>query len=302
MLRKTLYFGNPAYLSKRHEQLVIRRAGPTGSEQEDTVPIEDIGLVVLDCPQITLTQPLLTALLQRAAVVTCDERHLPYGVAIPLYGHTTYQEHLRAQLEISLPRQKQLWQGTIKAKLAQQAGLLAELGFNAEPLTRWVRKVRSGDPDNLEARGAAFYWQELLGDGDFVRGRHEAPPNNLLNFGYAILRALVARALVGAGVSPSIGLFHRNRYNPLTLADDIMEPYRPYVDALVVDLAHAYGSAPELLEHQHKEGLLKLASVDTFFEGRRSPLGVAVQRSAASLVRAYRGEQTWITYPTWTVS
>ena len=300
MLKKTIYLGSPAYLSKRDNQLNIRRPGLDGDETTDTVPIEDIGLVVLDCPQITLTQPLLTALLERAAVVTCDDRHLPYGVAIPLYGHTTFQENFRAQLETSLPRRKQLWQWTVKAKLHQQAGLLSDLGLNPDPLLRWSRQVRSGDVDNQEARGAAYYWRELFGDEHFVRGRDEAPPNNLLNFGYAILRAMVARAIVGSGLSPSVGIFHRNKYNPLTLADDIMEPYRPYVDGLVIDLEQRFGSTPELIERKHKQELLSLATIDTYFDGRRSPLGVAVQRTTASLVRAFRGEDPAIKYPTWT--
>lgn len=301
MLRKTIYLGSPAYLSKKLDQLHIRRIGADGVETVDTVPIEDIGMVILDCPQLTLTVPLLTALLERAAVITCDDRHLPYGVAIPLYGHTTYQEHLRAQLDASAPRKKQLWQFTVKAKLSQQAGLLEEVGFNGEPLRRWSRQVRSGDPDNLEARGAAYYWKQLFGDEEaFVRGRDEAPPNNLLNYGYAILRATVARALVASGLSPSIGIFHRSKYNPLCLADDIMEPYRPYVDGIVVDLESRYGSAPEQLEHEHKRQLLSLPTIDTYFEGRKSPLSVAVQRTTASLARALKGEATNISYPTWT--
>lgn len=300
MLRKTIYLGNPAYLSKQHEQLCIRRPGMDGVERMDTVPIEDIGLVVLDCPQITLTLPLLNALLERAAVITCDDRHLPYGVAVPLYGHTTFQENFRAQLKASVPRRKQLWQGTVKAKLEQQAGLLQELGLEAAPLQYWSRQVRSGDPDNLEARGAAYYWRTLFGDEDFVRGRDEPPPNNLLNFGYAILRAMVARALVGSGLSPSVGIFHRNKYNPLTLADDIMEPYRPYVDALVVELGESHEGSEEL-DIVRKRHLLQLATVDTYFDGRRSPLGVAVQRTTASLARAFQGEDRQISYPTWTL-
>lgn len=254
----------------------------------------------MDHPQITLTLPLLNALLERAAIITCDERHLPYGVAIPLYGHTTFQENFRAQMASTLPRRKQLWQATVKAKLSQQAAMLHELGLEAAPLRRWSRQVRSGDADNLEAQGAAYYWRKLFGDADFVRGRDEAPPNNLLNFGYAVLRAMVARALVGSGLSPSVGIFHHNRYNPLTLADDVMEPYRPYVDAIVVEMTEADTEDSPELDRVRKRRLLQLATVDTYFDGRLSPLGVAVQRTTASLARALRGEERRISFPQWT--
>lgn len=248
MIKKTLYFGNPAYLSLRNGQLVIKLPEVERNDslpeaikrQADvTRPIEDIGVVVLDHKQITITSGTLEALLENnCAVITCDSKSMPVGLMLPLCGNTTQNERFRKQLEASLPLKKQMWQQTIQTKIRNQAQILAQCtGEETKCMFVWANNVRSGDPDNLEARAAAYYWKTLFADvEDFTRDRDGLPPNNLLNYGYAILRAVVARGLVSSGLLPTLGIHHHNRYNAYCLADDIMEPYRPYVDRLVYSL------------------------------------------------------------------
>lgn len=233
MIKKTLYFGNPVYLSLKNAQLVIKlpevvkiSALPEGFKQmsEVTKPIEDIGVVVLDNKQITITSGVLEALLENnCAVITCDSKSMPVGLMLPLYGNTTQNERFRHQLGASLPLMKQLWQQTIKTKIENQAVVLREcVGEEIKCMKVWAADVKSGDPDNLEARAAAYYWKNLFKIEGFTRDREGIPPNNLLNYGYAILRAVVARGLVTSGLLPTLGIHHHNRYNAYCLADDIM--------------------------------------------------------------------------------
>ena len=238
MIKKTLYFGNPAYLSLRKEQLVIRLPEVEANDSlpdsfkqqaEITRPIEDIGVLVLDHKRITLTSGLLEALLENAcAVVTCNEKSMPMGLLLPLYGNTTQNERFRHQLDASVPLRKQLWQQTIKAKINNQASVLSTCTESTVKCMRiWADEVRSGDADNVEARAAAYYWKNLFPDIDgFTRSRDGIPPNNLLNYGYAILRAVVARALVISGLLPTLGIHHHNRYNAYCLLKtvDIRSP------------------------------------------------------------------------------
>lgn len=311
MIKKTLYFGNPAYLSLRQAQMVIKlpeveRAKdlPERMRQDAVItkPVEDIGVVVLDNRQITITQGLLEALLENnVAVITCDSRSLPVGLMLPLYGNTTQNERFRNQLDASLPLKKQLWQQTVKAKLANQTAVLrkhtsAETGC----MDRWIADVRSGDPDNLEARGAVYYWknvfEEIAGLEGFVRDREGMSPNSLLNYGYAILRAVVARGLVSSGMLPTLGIHHHNRYNAYCLADDIMEPYRPYVDELVRSIAIDLGP-DTLLTKEVKGRLLSIPTLDVTISDKRSPLMVAVTQTTASLYKCFTGERRTIVYP-----
>lgn len=259
MVKRTLYFGNPAYLSLRLGQLVVRLPSPEPTISKDsfeakTIPVEDIGVVVLDNKQITITQGLLEALLENnCAVLTCDSSRLPVGLMLPLCGHTLQNERFRDQIDASLPLKKQIWQQTIRQKILNQAAVLRySTGQEHNNMLVWAEEVRSGDSANLEARAAAYYWKTVFGDAMFVRGREEAPPNNLLNYGYAILRAVVARSLVCSGLLPTLGVHHHNRYNAYCLADDIMEPYRPYVDRMVCDMIESDGSmilTPEVKKH-----------------------------------------------------
>jgi CRISPR-associated protein Cas1 len=248
MIKRTLCFTNPAYLSLKNNQLVIKlpEVETNSSLPEDfkseatkTIPIEDIGIVVLDNKRITITQGVMEALLENnAAIVTCNESHLPIGMHLPLVGNTTQTERMRYQIEASLPLKKQLWQQTISAKIQNQAAVLKQVrGTEVRNMLKWASEVKSGDSENLEARAAVYYWQNAFPMiENFTRSREGVSPNNLLNYGYAILRAIVARALVSSGLLTTLGIHHRNKYNPFCLADDVMEPYRPYVECLVMRL------------------------------------------------------------------
>ena len=308
MIKRTLYFGNPAYLNVRLAQLEIRLPEV---EKNDSlpelfkasavkrIPIEDIGIVVLDNKQITITQGALGALLDNnVAVVTCDEHRMPSGLMLPLEGNTTQSERFRDQIEASLPLKKQLWQQTIQAKILNQSSVLyRQRNLDCGNMEAWAKQVKSGDTDNLEGRAAAFYWQNLFGEiKGFRRDREGVPPNNLLNYGYAILRAVVARSLVGSGLLPTLGIHHHNRYNAFCLADDIMEPYRPYVDKLVAEIVDS-GADISHLTTELKGKLLAIPVLDVVINGRRSPLMVGVGMTTASLYKCYSGEIRKIAYP-----
>jgi CRISPR-associated protein Cas1 len=266
---------------------------------EQTRPIEDIGVVILDNKQITITHDAIEALLENnCALVSCDKRSMPVGLMLPLDGNTLQNERFRQQLDASLPLKKQLWQQTTQMKIANQAAVLKSCtGAEVKCMLRWSDDVRSGDPDNLEARAAVYYWANLFKHIDgFTRGRDGVPPNNLLNYGYAILRAIVARALVGCGLLPTLGIHHHNRYNAYCLADDIMEPYRPYVDELVYKMVEMDG-APEVVEKRHKVALLGIPTIEVNIGGKRSPLMVAVSQTAVSLGKCFNGELRKLVYP-----
>ena len=301
MIKRTLYFGNPAYLSMKLQQMVITLPSKdAGSEKGEvrTIPIEDIGIVILDHRQITITQGLMEMLIDNnCAIITCGSNHLPVGLMLPLYGNTVQNERFRNQIDASQPLKKQLWQQTIQCKIANQAIMLkyatGELHNN---MFIWSENVRSGDTDNMEARAAAYYWKTIFPDRpDFTRGREEAEPNNLLNYGYAILRAIVARALVASGLLPTLGIHHHNRYNAYCLADDIMEPYRPYVDRIVYDIVSEGG--PVELTKEVKAKLLSIPTTEVQINGKRSPLMVAVSQTTASLAKCFNGESRKLVYP-----
>ena len=303
MIKRTLCFTNPAYLSLKNEQLVVKIPQSDGDKQSEkvtTIPIEDIGVVVIDNRQITITSAVMDALLENnCALITCDAKSLPVGLLLPLCGNTTQSERFRYQIEASLPLKKQLWQQTVQAKICNQSEVLskctdAEIGC----MQVWSKEVKSGDSDNLEGRAAAYYWKKLFGHiADFNRDREGVPPNNLLNYGYAILRAVVARALVSSGMLPTLGIHHHNRYNAYCLADDIMEPYRPYVDEMVFNLVKERGLPEEGLTKEWKAELLKIPVLDVVISGKRSPLMIAVTQTTASLYRCYCGESRKIVYP-----
>ena len=305
MIKKTLYFGNPAYLSLRNRQLVIRLPEVEKAELPDiikqetirTVPIEDIGVVVLDNKQITITQGALAELVTNsAAVITCDSKCMPTGMLLPLSGNTLYQERFRNQIEAAIPLRKQLWQQTVKAKIENQAYCLQKnTSKSFVPLHVLARKVRSDDADNHEAQAAAYYWKNLFSDG-FTRDKDGIPPNNLLNYGYAILRAVIARALVGSGLLPVYGIHHHNRYNAYCLADDIMEPYRPFVDDLVISTMKKMEVSDDLTVALKRE-MLSIPVLDVVIGGKRSPLMIAAGLTAASLAKCYNGEAREISYP-----
>lgn len=296
MIKRTLYFGNAAYLSLKDNQLVVKKP----NEEVRTAAIEDIGFIVLDSPQVTITNALLGALLENnCAVINCGKTHLPEGLLLPLAGNTLQSERFNAQIEASLPLKKQLWQQTIQQKIINQAAVLRHVrGIETKNMLAWANSVRSGDIDNREAVAAAYYWKEMFPEiADFVRDRTGVPPNNMLNYAYAILRGIVARALVASGLLPTFGIHHHNRYNAYCLADDIMEPYRPFADKLVVDILKQQNSIPKDLSTDIKAAILQLPTKEVIISENRSPLMNAVTTTTASLYRCFNGECRKIVYP-----
>ncbi len=327
MIKRTLYFSNPAYLSTTNEQLVVEFPSPPGTPnivkpKPHTLPIEDIGVLVLDHQQITISQALLAKLLyHKAAVITCDHTHHPTGMLLHLNSNTLQSRVFAAQIAASEPLKKQLWQQTIIAKIQNQAAMLGSRtqagSLYAEPdklLLNMAKDVKSGDTDNMEAQAASYYWKHLLPEiPGFTRHRDGLPPNNLLNYGYAILRAVVARCLSGSGLLPTLGIHHRNQYNAYCLADDIMEPYRPFVDKVVCDIIASTPNpaAPDALTltKEIKTKLLAIPAMDVMIASsqpakdlQRSPMMIAIERrTTASLARCYDGDASKILYPVMTI-
>ncbi|MCY4216635.1 MAG: type II CRISPR-associated endonuclease Cas1 [Flavobacteriaceae bacterium] len=295
MIKRTLFFGNPVYLSTRLEQLIIKY--PNSDKKSTSVPIEDISFVVLENSQITITNSLLTKLAQNKSVVfTCDERHLPCSLISPIVGHTQQSQRIRHQVNASLPLKKQLWKQTVISKIENQANLLRLIGKNPVRLNRLSKKVKSGDSENCEAIAAAFYFQNLFNLSEFSRNQKGIPPNNLLNYGYSILRGITARAIVGSGLLATVGLKHQNKYNPFCLADDIMEPYRPFVDSIVVNLVES-GMNIKSLNAEIKSELLKTSSMDVLINKKRSPLMIAMSITTNSLFESFAKIRRKIIYP-----
>ena len=308
MIKRTLYFGNPAYLSTRLSQLIVRLPEveknstlPESFKKEATatIPIEDIGMVIVDHKQVTITQALIEALLaNNVAFITCDSSHMPTGLMLPLDGNHTQSERFRHQITASLPLKKQLWMQTVKAKIENQAHLLRTLhGTETGNMKRWLSDLKPENASELEARAAVYYWKNIFpAHPGFIRGRDGEPPNNLLNYGYAILRAIIARSLVGSGLLPTFGIFHRNKYNAYCLADDIMEPYRPFVDNAVYELTTEQTDISEL-NTDVKTKLLSIPTADVFLNGKCRPLMIAASHTTASLYRCFTGEARKILYP-----
>lgn len=297
MIKRTLYFGNPGYMHLSDAQLVWEPETKEG--RAGRVPVEDIGMVLIDHYAITLSHGLMIALMAtNAVVVHCDQRHMPAGFLIANEGNTRHSEIVKAQLEASLPLNKNLWQQLVKAKITNQASALAYSGQNPEKLLALSATVSSGDQKNIEGQAAAYYFARFFGpESRFKRKRDGEPPNHLLNYGYAILRAIVARSLVGSGLLGVLGIHHRNKYNAWCLADDMMEPYRPFVDKLVLEVYQDLDIVPEELTPELKKQLLVIPTLDTLINEERSPLMVACNRSSASLVKVYMGEAKKLSLP-----
>ncbi|HLN52735.1 MAG TPA: type II CRISPR-associated endonuclease Cas1 [Lentimicrobium sp.] len=295
MIKRTIAISNPANLKKKDQQLCIEI---NDTNLQSSIPIEDIGILILDNAQITITQALISALMEyNAAIIITDSKHLPFGLQLPIFSHHEFTEKMYQQLESSLPLKKNLWQQTIIAKIINQAALLREFGIDDGKLQQYIKIVKSGDPQNVEGRAAAYYWDRIFGEKSaFTRSREGDAPNNLLNYGYAILMAVVARSLTGSGLLPALGIHHRNKYNPWCLANDIMEPYRPYVDRLVYSIMQEEESI-EYLSTPIKKKLLQIPVIDIMIEGKSSPLMVGMQRTTASLSACFDGSSRKILYP-----
>lgn len=286
----------PAYLSMASEQMIIKYPIEISKEIK-SVPIEDIGILVLENPQLTITHTLLARLAKaNVCVISCDEKHMPIAINIPLEGHSEQSERHRYQVDASLPLKKNLWQQTISSKILNQYNVLKSFDIETPKLAYWATNVKSGDSQNYEAQAASVYWRVFFEDSDFTRDQYGIAPNNALNYGYAVLRSVTARSIVASGLIPTLGIFHRNKYNAFCLADDLMEPYRPFVDALVKDIISQYGTH-DFLTTEIKKELLSIPVLDVIIDGKASPLMVAMSRTTHSLYECFAGISRKLIYP-----
>ena len=292
MIKQTLFFTTPVSLSLKYNQIEIRYKDV---EEVITRPIEDVGVVIVENQMVHFTVPLLNALADNnVAVIFCNVQCMPNTMLMPLESNTIQQEVYRFQIEASLPTKKRIWKDIIEYKIRNQAALLDLLGRDGKVLKPYYMNVLSGDSGNREGLAAKIYWQEMYGR-QFNRNRNGEEPNSLLNYGYAILRAAVARALLGSGLFPAFGLFHRNRYNAFPLADDIMEPYRPFVDYAVYQIFECLPEA--YLNKEIKQSLVRVLFTDVKMKDQIRPLQVALSMTTASLVRALKDKKGSIIYP-----
>lgn len=292
MIKRIVEISNPSYLHLRNRQMVIEREGA----ELGSVPIEDLGVLILDHPAITHTQALLTACFENNVVtLVCDSKHLPSAILLPLDGHTLHSKTLGLQIAATEPACKRLWQRVVQAKIREQAKVLHSATGDDKPLYAYAAKVKSGDPDNIEAQAARIYWQRLFGKS-FRRDPDTPGINSMLNYGYAVMRGAVARAVVGAGLHPALGVHHRNQYNSFALADDLMEPLRPLVDIKVYEVCELLPDTPELTP-QNKRALLEILDWDCTIASRKLPLMVALHQYAASVRKVLAGEEKEVEIP-----
>ena len=294
MLYRSIYIGNPAYLKLKDKQLKV--TDPETKEEKGSVPIEDIGLLMLDHYQITLSHQLIQELMKNNVIlISCDERHLPLAGMLPFSGNTLFSERVKTQIEVSEPLKKQLWKQTVECKIQNQLKVLEQLGKYASPMYEYLKEVKSGDTTNMEGIAAQHYWKYLI-DNDFLRDRFGDYPNPFFNFGYGVLLSIIARALVDTGLLLVLGIFHRNKYNPYCLASDIMEPYRPIADLLVMKWLQLHPEK-QSLDKESKSFLLQIATQDVNIEKLVRPLIVGVKMTASSLLKCYTGEKRQMSYP-----
>jgi CRISPR-associated protein Cas1 len=298
VIKRTLHFGNPAYLSLANGQLIVKITEPN-NERKVSLAIEDIGVMLLDHQQISITHGAMAALIENnVALIACNANHMPVGMMLPLDGHSLQNERFRAQLAASEPLKKQIWQQTIQTKIRNQAAVLEWQHIKATTMQVWANEVKSGDGEYHEGRAAAWYWPRVFKPlPGFIRGRGGEAPNPWLNYGYAILRAVVARNLVGSGLLATLGVHHANKYNAYCLADDIMEPYRPVVDIMIIQMMAKHDLVTDITT-AHKKDLLQIPTMDVFINDQRSPLLVAVQTTTASLAKVFEGKIRKVAYPT----
>lgn len=291
MIKQTLFFSTPVCLSLKNYQIVISWKD---CDDKITRPIEDIGCVVLENQMISITLPLLNELVKNnVAVILCDNKMMPTSMLQNLDANTTQAESLKFQLAVTDPMKKQVWKQIIESKIKNQAAVLALAGKNKDILKPYYNNVKSGDSDNREGLAAKIYWNSLLGNS-FKREREGCSPNSLLNYGYSILRAAVARALLGSGLLPNLGIFHKSRYNAFPLADDVMEPYRPFVDEIVYRL---YENGITELNKESKSEIMRVLNCDVNIGKIKRPLQIALTMTTASLVKYYTGEIKKLSLP-----
>jgi CRISPR-associated protein Cas1 len=294
MITRTIYIGNPAYLKLKDMQMKI--ICPETKNEKGSVPIEDLGVLMLDHPQVTISHQLIQRLMQHQVVlISCDPSHMPHGIMLPLYGHSEYSQRSRVQLDVSEPLKKQLWKQTVEAKIYNQSKVLKNYGLDEKPLQEYYNNIKTGDSSNMEGIAAQYYWRRLI-HPEFIRSRFGELPNAFFNFGYIVLRSMVARSIVETGLIPVLGIFHKNKYNPYCLADDLMEPYRPFVDLLVMEWLKSHPDS-EFLTLDFKAHILKIATQDTWIDHKTRPLMNAIKISVYSLYQCYKGEKRNLLYP-----
>lgn len=281
------------YLKLRHSQLIIEREG----EEVGSIPIEDLSALVIDHPQTLITQAVLSELVKaNVMVISSDERHQPIGLFLPLDSHSTQTERFTAQLELGLAVKKGLWKQIVQGKIKGQARVLHDVTGSDAGIGQLLKKVRSGDPENIEAQAARRYWSRLFDKGTFKRNRFAEDQNRYLNYGYAVLRALVSRSLCATGLHPSIGIHHKNRYNSYCLADDLMEPYRPLVDLNVWQIVEDHGHEREM-DREIRRRLIEIVKREVRVDGEKYTFQGAVQKSAQSLARVMQGYEKVLSLP-----
>ncbi|MCK6467739.1 MAG: type II CRISPR-associated endonuclease Cas1 [Candidatus Brocadia sinica] len=292
MIKRIVEISNPARLSLKNQQMVVDREGFDLA----AVPIEDIGVLILDHPQITHTQGLLAACSENnVALLVCSEKHLPSAILLPLEGNSLHSKIIAQQAQVTEPTCKRLWQAIVRAKIREQAKALLLSTGDDSPLPAYAKRVKSGDTENIEGQAARIYWQKLFGQ-DFRRDPKTPGINILLNYGYAVMRAAVARAIVSTGLHPSLGLHHHNQYNSFCLADDLVEPLRPAVDLKVYELCKKLPEEPALTT-ENKRVLLETLSADCVMNGQRLPLMTSLHHYAASVRKVICGEHKRMEIP-----
>ena len=285
MIARTLSFSSPGKLFAKDAQLVYE--GEDGVRR--SFPIEDLGFVILETGLMTVSSHCIRQLADaNVALVVCDATHTPSAQMLPFAAHTTTQETVAAQLGATAAVQGRLWRQVVRAKILNQSELLRRLGFDAcRRLRAMADEVKNYDAENVEAQAARIYFRALAPDPGFVRAREGTWPNPALNYGYGVLRAAVARALVGSGLTCFRGVHHHNRYNAFCLADDMMEPYRPFVDQYVFGHVPPFDVQATDLTRGMKARLLQMLTCDVKTGDLKRPLMVALTYTTASLAKYY---------------
>ncbi|NOZ34685.1 MAG: type II CRISPR-associated endonuclease Cas1 [Chlorobi bacterium] len=292
MLKRTLFFVNPYHLFVKNKQLYVK---DKIIDKERMIAAEDIGYIIFDNKQITYTHSVMQLFSKNnTAVIFCNDKHMPTSMMINFESHHLHGQHADAQLKASEPLKKNLWQQTIKAKIQNQAAALDYFKKNGNALREISKHVKSGDTTNRESYAARIYWNQLF--NNFIRHKDGKQPNSMLNFCYTILRSATAKSIVGSGLLPALGIHHRNKYNAYRLADDIMEPYRPFADRIVKETFAKFPDYKDLTK-EIKFDLMNVLTTDTRFKKVTRPLSVGLSMTTASLVKCYKGETKNIAYP-----
>lgn len=294
MIKRTVEIASgPVHLSIKNKQMLLKK-----NEQIHSIPVEDLGLLVLSHPAISYTHQLLYELLeQNVAVLFCNRQHMPEGLLLPFEDNHLYQARLKIQTEATKPLKKRLWQQVVRAKIKAQAKVLDSKHNNHFGLRPLIQKVHSGDPKNIEARAARKYWKALFQNDNFKRNTDGKDVNALLNYGYAIIRAAVARSITAAGLHPSMGIHHHNQYNAYCLADDMMEPMRPFVDSVVYDMYSRYKTLDMKVSKETKKPLLELLTKEVKIRNMKYPLMESLHIMSFSLVECFAGNKKFVDFP-----